>query len=325
MTDQEIKPGSTDAAGSARAAQRPTPQAARRPASQKHPLEEPGLIALWTLTGLFAGYVLWHALTYYLSPLEARPHMAADAAFRSSRRWGHGLGIAGGLIVLATLLYPLRKSWKRLRQKGRMATWLRYHIWCGLAGPIFVTLHGTFKFGGLVAISYWSMAAVMLSGIIGRYIYMQIPRSIHGQELGERDLAERDTALLTELRTDLTQDPGLLDDVERLCRIPDGPQARGMRLLAFTIRDDLSRGRRTRLLKRKLRAPHHYTKSLIREIAVVARRRSLLRRRIAVLHVSRDLFRHWHAIHRPFAFVMFGIAAVHVVASLVLGYSGMGR
>jgi hypothetical protein len=313
--------GSTAGPAPVAAPQRP----ARRPAPSKHPLETPGLIALWVLTGAFVGYVLWHALSYYVAPLKDRPHLPADALFRSSRRWGHGLGIAGALILLATLLYPLRKTLKLLRQRGRMAAWLRYHIWCGLAGPIFVTLHGTFKFGGLVAISYWSMVAVMLSGIIGRYIYVQIPRSLQGQELGERELAERDAALLAELRSDLAQDPDLLADVDGICRIPGAVQARGVRLLLFTLRDDLSRGRRTRLLKRRLRSTHHYTKALIREITAVARRRSLLRRRIAVLHVSRDLLRHWHSIHRPFALVMFGIAIVHVVAALALGYTGMGR
>jgi hypothetical protein len=127
------------------------------------------------------------------------------------------------------------------------------------------------------------------------------------------------------LRADLAQDPELLTDVDGLCRLPGGGQARGWRLLLFTVGDDLSRGGRARQLKRKLRATHHYPRALIREIAGVARRRSLLRRRIAVLHVSRDLLRHWHSIHRPFALVMFGIAAVHVIVSLVLGYSGMGR
>jgi hypothetical protein len=298
---------------------------ARRPAPSKHPLETPGLIALWVLTGAFVGYVLWHALSYYVAPLKVRPHLPADVLFRSSRRWGHGLGIAGALILLATQLYPLRKTSKLLRQRGRMAAWLRYHIWCGLAGPIFVTLHGTFKFGGLVAISYWSMVAVMISGVIGRYIYVQIPRSIKGQELDERELAERDAVLLAELRSDLAQDPDLLVDVDRLCRIPEGAQARGLPLLVFSIRDDLARGPRTKLLRRKLQATHHYSKTLIRDITVVARRRSLLRRRMAVLHVSRDLFRHWHTVHRPFAFVMFGIAIVHVAVSLALGYSWMGR
>jgi hypothetical protein len=324
MTDQGTTPGAEGSAGTApRPTARPVPP--RRPAPKTHPLELPGLVALWTLTALLVGYVLSRALGYYLAPLGARPHLEADAIFRSSRAWGHGLGIGGGLVVLATLLYPLRKTWKKLRQKGRMAAWLRYHIWCGLAGPIFVTLHGTFKFGGLVAISYWSMVAVMVSGFIGRYIYAQIPRSIQGQELGERELAERDAALVAELRTDLAQDPNLLVDVEGLCRIPEGTEAKGWRLLLFSIRDDLSRGQRTRALKGKLQATHHYTASLVRDIVAIARRRSLLRRRIAVLHVSRDLFRHWHAIHRPFAFVMFGIAVVHVVVALLLGYSGVGK
>lgn len=46
-----------------------------------------------------------------------------------------------------------------------------------------VLFHTAFKFGGIVAISFWSMVAVVASGVIGRFIYNQIPRSIQGQEL----------------------------------------------------------------------------------------------------------------------------------------------
>ena len=39
-----------------------------------------------------------------------------------------------------------------------------------------VLFHTAFKFGGIVAVSFWSMVAVFLSGIIGRFIYIQIPK-----------------------------------------------------------------------------------------------------------------------------------------------------
>jgi hypothetical protein len=46
-----------------------------------------------------------------------------------------------------------------------------------------VLYHTSFKFGGIVAVSFWSMVAVFLSGIVGRFIYIQIPRTIEGREL----------------------------------------------------------------------------------------------------------------------------------------------
>jgi hypothetical protein len=41
-----------------------------------------------------------------------------------------------------------------------------------------------------VAISFWSMVAVFLSGIIGRFIYIQIPRTIEGRELSLSEVQE---------------------------------------------------------------------------------------------------------------------------------------
>jgi hypothetical protein len=288
---------------------------------KRHPLERPGLLFLTGATILLTGFVLWRALPYYLSPLRERPHFAVDDDFRPSGLWGHGLGILGGVVLTATLLYPLRKAWKRLRKLGRMAVWLRYHIWCGLAGPAVVTLHTAFKFGGLVAVSFWSMVAVMVSGFIGRYIYAQIPRSIAGHELSERELVEQDGALLDGLRNGLATDPGLLNEVERLSGLPGIAKARGLRLLALSIGNDVTRPWRVRSLDRRLRSTGHYSPALAGKIAKTARRRALLQRRIAALHVSRDLFRHWHTVHRPFAYVMFGIAIVHVVVALLFGYT----
>jgi len=51
-----------------------------------------------------------------------------------------------------------------------------------------VLYHTALKFGGIVAVSFWSMAAVVLSGVIGRFIYVRIPRTIQGNELSVKEL-----------------------------------------------------------------------------------------------------------------------------------------
>ena len=56
-----------------------------------------------------------------------------------------------------------------------------------------VTLHTSFKFNGIISAAYWSMVLVMLSGFVGRYLYVRIPRSIRGNELTRAELeAEAD-------------------------------------------------------------------------------------------------------------------------------------
>ena len=65
-----------------------------------------------------------------------------------------------------------------------------FHIFLCTLGPILVLFHTSYKFGGLVVISFWSMVAVFLSGIIGRFIYIQIPRTIEGRELSLNEIRE---------------------------------------------------------------------------------------------------------------------------------------
>lgn len=97
---------------------------------------------------------------------------------------GHGLGIIGSaLMIIGVFTYMARKRQRSLMRLGVLKHWLEFHIFMCSLGPIMVLFHTAFKFGGLVAISFWSMVAVFLSGIIGRFIYIQIPRTVEGREL----------------------------------------------------------------------------------------------------------------------------------------------
>ncbi len=98
------------------------------------------------------------------------------------------MGVIGSAMMLVMLLYSARKRLDSWQKWGSIASWLDIHIFFGIFGPLFVILHSTFKVNGLVAISFYSMIAVALSGILGRYLYLQIPRNIRGHELSIQDL-----------------------------------------------------------------------------------------------------------------------------------------
>lgn len=105
--------------------------------------------------------------------------------------WGHGVGILGSAMLLLLFLYSARKRNKFGLRFGKIGQWLNIHIFLGIMGPILVTLHTSFKFGGIVSVSYFSMLAVMLSGFVGRYLYVQIPRSLSGDELSMKKLRKK--------------------------------------------------------------------------------------------------------------------------------------
>ena len=167
------------------------------------------------LKGLYAiGIIIVLAVTvtglpYYLLPLSQRPHSAMHAQLKPAGLWGHGLGIIGTAMILLLLLYSVRKRGLLGFRFGRLRRWLDIHIFLGIMGPLLITLHTAMKFSGIVSISYFSMLAVALSGVFGRYVYMQIPRDARGHALGLEDVRDR----LSAIQRTLVDTYGSLPDI----------------------------------------------------------------------------------------------------------------
>jgi hypothetical protein len=142
-------------------------------------------IGSMVIAGLGIGAWLFNlGAQYYQLPLEERFFHTDHETLKPSGFIGHGLGIVGTLMMLfGVAMYMIRKRWKRVRRWGLVKHWLEFHIFLCTVGPMLILFHTSFKFGGLVSVSFWSMVAVFLSGIIGRFIYIQIPRRFDGTEL----------------------------------------------------------------------------------------------------------------------------------------------
>jgi hypothetical protein len=110
---------------------------------------------------------------------------------RPSGDGGHLIGVLGTVCLFATLPYLARKRLRVLRNAGKPAHWLEAHIFCGVFGPILITYHTSLKFNGIISVAYWSMVLVVLSGFVGRYLYVRIPKTIRGEELSRAELDAR--------------------------------------------------------------------------------------------------------------------------------------
>jgi len=129
-------------------------------------------------------YLINTGISFYKVKIEERFFHPDYSKLKPSGILGHGYGIWGSLFMMIGVgSYMLRKRNKKLFRLGILKHWLEFHIFLCTLGPILVLFHTSFKFGGIVAISFWSMVAVFLSGIIGRFIYIRIPRTIEGREL----------------------------------------------------------------------------------------------------------------------------------------------
>lgn len=275
------------------------------------------LLALLYATG-FASFVYFLAsgASYYLTPVGERARHPDYWSLKPGGSLGLRFGMAGLLMMTLMHLYSVRKRLKPLRKWGALRKWLDVHILFGIMGPLFVVLHSSFKVGGLVAISFWSMVAVALSGVFGRYLYLQIPRTKAGEELSLADVEKADRELTRHLREEFGADEAFLKRLEEATAPPASSRLLG--LVGALILEDL--GLRRRPLAALARSLPDLPPRVSHELVQVMRQKAALRRRIRLWDALHRVFHHWHVVHRPFAVVMYVFVLVHVVVASITGY-----
>jgi len=255
--------------------------------------------------------------SYYTAPADVRPHLSAHQWLRPSARAGHIFGMTGFLLMLAPVAYSLRKKIPAFRNFGSMKTWIEVHVFCGIAGPVLVTFHTTFKFNGIVSVAYWSMVTVTLSGFVGRYLYVRIPKSLRGLELTGAELDARAHGLAREL-AGVRLPAAMRARIETFERrnVPSALQAPSTVEL---IRGEIRMRRDLAVLRRDIAAAGVAPDLLVTVVHLIAERARLLRQ---TAHLSRTkrLFDLWHVFHMPLVYVMFAIVAMHVALTIYMGY-----
>jgi hypothetical protein len=265
-------------------------------------------------------YYFWDGRDYYLMPFLERPHHDAHQMVKPGGIRGHGLGILGTGMMIVLLFYSLRKRFGILRNFGSIRIWLNYHIFLGITGPLFVVLHSSFKLNGIVAISFWSMVAVALSGVLGRYLYMQIPRTITGNELNLKQMDEIHLSISGEIFANYRIDETYIAKIETMI-IGQIDSAKGsLRILLSLLFSDLMRPLRMRRAKKRIRRLTGVSKKEARILIDNIKKKAILLRRINLWKKINNLFHYWHVIHKPFAIVMYLIMIIHVIITVLFGY-----
>jgi hypothetical protein len=261
---------------------------------------------------LTVSVLLYIGYDYYSIPLEERHFHLLNRSFKASGNIGHGLGIIGSFLILfGVFSYMFRKRLRIFSRIGTLKHWLEFHIFLCTLGPFLILFHTTFKFGGIVAVSFWSMVAVFLSGIIGRYIYLQIPRSIEGKELTLMEMEDERNEMNKQLRQSVTIDESIY---ELLDNFPGGKDYRS----SFFGKSREERVALSRL-KRELKAQKIPGKKA-GEIIQIFKDQLSLKKRIERLVTMQKLFAYWHVAHLPFASVMLVVMIIHIVVAVTFGY-----
>ena len=237
--------------------------------------------------------------------------------FSPSKGIGHWIGYVGGGMMVFTQLYTIRRRIKSLQGVGARKLWLDLHIFLGLFGPILITYHTTYKLGGIVAVSFWSMVVVMVSGIIGRYIYVQIPVGISNYEEDLKRLKDESEALSK--RIDKFFHNGMLihSIAEELSGMKKVAVHSGLKSLIYLVAGDFLRPFRFFNMRMKLLFKFRIPFKPRREVYKLIKEQAMTIRKIILLQVAQQLLDYWIVFHRIFAWIMFNIMILHIIVALL--------
>ena len=231
--------------------------------------------------------------------------------------FGHGLGIVGFLLMLMTeTLYTLRKRSHNARW-GRMSSWLRFHVYTGLVGPYMVLLHSSWKFNGLAGIVMLLTLIIVLSGVVGRYIYTAIPRTADGIELEASELSNQIRFVNSQLQEWEQSQPELFASLTAgLSKEPLQEQnvsAGGFKGFWGGVFSQAIYQFRLWQIRRQIRVQD---RALVGELSGLLKRKRTLQRQISNLVATRRLLSLWHTVHIPIGLTLFITAFIHMVGAI---------
>lgn len=259
--------------------------------------------------------------SYYSLPVKERPHSELHYYLKPGGILGHGFGIIGSSLILLLFIYSGRKRQIPGMRWGKIRYWLNIHIFLGIMGPLLITLHSAWKLHGIVVVSYYSMLAVMFSGVFGRYIYIQIPRDEAGHELAMGQIDERYNKLNKTLAEQYKVPEKVMNQLNSISQGKIAADKKGISALLAILVDDLERPFRFRKLRKFIHKTHpELPPRLVRLIINYSKKKTLLIRRRMFLDTIVSVFHYWHVIHKPFAWTMIIIMFVHIGIAILMGY-----
>jgi hypothetical protein len=240
---------------------------------------------------------------------------------------GYWLGIAGSVMMLVLLLYPLRKRMRSLRAIGSVTFWFNAHMILGVLGPVLIMWHANFRLGSInCSVALVTMLVVTGSGVIGRFLHSKVNMGFHGRRMEAQEVVADADELRGFLGSDSENADAMVAQLNAFAqfgtRTPRGVLA-GLLLLPYI------HGRGALLRKRLL----DYARKVI---AIEGRRHGRSQRvrrqqlagvtefvtqyigaarRAAAFAVYERLFRLWHIFHLPLFFLLVIVAVIHVYAS----------
>jgi hypothetical protein len=271
---------------------------------------------------------------YYMLPLEQRPYSEKHELLKPSGSIGLKLGVLGTVLFFIIFLYALRKVIPWLGRWGTARHWMDFHVIAGISAPIVIAYHASFKFQGIAGFAFWIMLAVALSGIVGRYLYGQIPRSLTAAELSLNELQNSELDFSGAL---FAQSIYSEDQLQTALRVPAKEHIRRigpLRAVGEMITLDMGLPFRVAGLRRascgfggkliSIGGLFSTGNREVEQIVGLVRKKVQLSKRVVYLDQTQRVFHLWHVIHRPFSYAFAILAIIHIVVVTGLGFISFG-
>jgi hypothetical protein len=262
--------------------------------------------------------VLWH-WDYYGLPLLQRPTHPDHRMLRPAQNVGLWMGIAAVALVVVNLLYLVRRSTRWNFTWGSFKLWMTSHVATGILALLCAMVHAAMAPGDTIGgHAFWALAALLVTGAIGRYFYAWVPRAANGREL---ELAEVQ-ARLDRMFDDRDDGQHKFLEVARaeVAKVIETRQWKSSfprRVLALVCSNWDLRGLLARLTSegKKERVPA----ARIKETIALARRAHHLALMAAHYEDLRALLGTWRWLHRWAAWLMVVLVVIHVFCAFNYG------
>ncbi|RKX46969.1 MAG: hypothetical protein DRP64_02390 [Verrucomicrobia bacterium] len=278
---------------------------------------------LWIAgTLVFIGYALLLGLhwDYYGLPRPQRPLHDAHSWLRSSGRVGLPVGVFALALFILNLGYLVRKRLVRWAFLGPLRRWMDIHVLTGIIGAGLVAFHSAMApSSALGSLALFALIITVVTGMVGRTIYIRVPRSLEGRELEFNQVQEELKVFRTQLELAGVQADWLQREMPKTQVNRTGLVGC---FLAMVLGDRQRRSDYRRLKQQILGLPK--LKSTASKILPAARAYCTHWQWLVRYNELRSLIASWRFFHRWLAILMLCVVVCHVVVALWFGQLGFG-
>jgi hypothetical protein len=241
---------------------------------------------------------------------EARRILRQNRVGRTIRAYVEGGRGKASRLVLE------RREWG-----GRLQTWYYWHLSLGSLAVLLIVLHAGFRFGNVIAtLAFACLVGVMLTGIVGVYLYWVLPGKLTLiEERSERTPEELRDELVQVTReleeTAAGKSPGFRKVYEQEIAIPGISMKPSVRWLFETaeVERDTARPDRLRLVVKEI--PPSEQEDFRKAIRLIFQKEKLEVSLYPQLRYD-YLLKAWLTLHIPLSAGMWAFSVIHVVSIL---------